>query len=262
MGEGAGTPAALAAVALAGLPGPDEGAWAAVAARAAQVLRPAGAFARLDAAAAWLADWQRPAQPAVTEPVLVVFVADHGVAGAGVSAYPPAVTGEMLAALRTGRATANALATAVGARVEVVDVGTGRPTMDLTRAPALPEAAFAACVAAGRDAVAALGPGPDLLVLGEMGIANTTAAAAVAASLLGGPSAGWVGPGTGVTGEALGPRWRPWTGPGPAWPPRPGPPRTPGRCSARWGGPSWPPWPAPPSRPATGRSRWCWTATW
>jgi len=186
---------------LAGAPGPDEAAAAAVAERAREVLRPAGALARLDELAAWLAAWQGSERPAVRRPAAVVFAADHGVAAAGVSAYPAEVTAAMAKALREGVATACALARQVGATLEVVDVGIGDPTGDLTREPALDPARFRACLQAGRDAVAALDA--DLLVLGEMGIGNTTAAAAVTAILLGRSAEASTGRGTGVDDAGL-----------------------------------------------------------
>src|SRR5215216_7649654 len=169
---------------LAGAPGPDTAAAAAVADRARRVLRPAGALARLDELAAWLAAWQGTRHPAVRRPAAVVFAADHGVARRGVSAYPAEVTAAMLKALREGAATACVMARQVGATLQVVDVGVGDPTGDLAREPALTHARFRACFEAGRRAVAALDA--DLLVLGEMGIGNTTAASAVTATLLGG----------------------------------------------------------------------------
>jgi nicotinate-nucleotide--dimethylbenzimidazole phosphoribosyltransferase len=186
---------------LDGLPEPDAGAAAAVRARAATVLRPAGALARLDEVASWLAGWQRTARPVVGRPACVVFVADHGVAARGVSAYPAAVTAEMLRALSEGRATAAVLASHVGAHLEVVDVGVGRPTADLSCEPALDRERFDQCWTAGAKAVAGLDT--DLVVLGEMGIGNTTPAAAVAAALFGGPTEDWVGRGTGVDDAGL-----------------------------------------------------------
>jgi nicotinate-nucleotide--dimethylbenzimidazole phosphoribosyltransferase len=126
----------------------------------------------------------------------VVFAADHGVAGQGVSAYPAEVTAAMLKALREGAATACAMSRQVGADLQVVDVGVGDPTGDLAREPALTPARFRACFEAGRRAVAALDA--DLLVLGEMGIGNTTAASAVTVTLLGGAAGALTGRGTGV----------------------------------------------------------------
>jgi nicotinate-nucleotide--dimethylbenzimidazole phosphoribosyltransferase len=111
------------------------------------------------------------------------------------------VTAAMVKALREGVATACVLARQVGATLEVVDVGVGVPTGDLTREPALDPARFRACVQAGRDAVAALDT--DLLVLGEMGIGNTTAAAAVTAILLGRSAEASTGRGTGVDDAGL-----------------------------------------------------------
>jgi nicotinate-nucleotide--dimethylbenzimidazole phosphoribosyltransferase len=189
------------AAALADLPGPDIAAVEAIQQRAASVLRPTGALARLDEVAAWLAGWQRTASPRVGNPAAVVFVADHGVAAEDVSAYPAAVTEAMLRALREGVATAAAMARAVGARLDVVDVGVGQPTGNLMREPALSPERFDACLTAGRHVVAALDT--DLLVLGEMGIGNTTPAAAVCAALYGGPAEAWVGRGTGVDDAGL-----------------------------------------------------------
>ena len=178
------------------MPAPDEAAVASVRARAAQVLRPAGALARLDEVAVWLAGWQRTSRPRVEAPGAVVFLADHGVAVEGVSAYTAGVTEAMLRALRAGVATASAMARTIGATLGVVDVGVGRPTGNLAREPALSTTGFEECFAAGRRAVADLKT--DLLVLGEMGISNTTSAAAVCAALFGGPAEEWVGRGTGI----------------------------------------------------------------
>jgi nicotinate-nucleotide--dimethylbenzimidazole phosphoribosyltransferase len=178
------------------LPAPDESASSSLRDRTASVLRPLGALARLDEVAIWLAGWQRTASPEVGSPATVVFVADHGVAQEGVSAYPAAVTEAMLRALQGGVATAAAMARAIGATLDVVDVGVGRPTGNLATEPALTEERFRECLDAGRHAVTALDA--DLLVLGEMGIANTTAAAAVSAALFGGLTELWVGRGTGI----------------------------------------------------------------
>ncbi|HWL65705.1 MAG TPA: nicotinate-nucleotide--dimethylbenzimidazole phosphoribosyltransferase [Actinomycetota bacterium] len=178
------------------LPGPDENSAAAVRERAAQVLRPLGALARLDEVAAWLASWQRTDRPKVAAPAAAIFVADHGVAERGVSAYPQAVTRGMLDALERGGATAAVLAREQGVALEVWDVGVGAPTNDFTVEPALSEDRFEQCLDWGRDAVAELDA--DLLILGEMGIGNTTAAAAVCATLFGLDAEFWTGRGTGV----------------------------------------------------------------
>src|SRR5919106_1091258 len=183
------------------LSAPDEEAAGAVLARAATTLRPAGALRKLDEVAGWLAEWQRTTRPAVSNAVAAVFVADHGVSVEAVSAYPPAVTASMLAALRAGVATASVLARGVGVRLVVEDVGVGRPTGNLRREPALGETRFERSVGSGSELVRA--ERPDLLVLGEMGIGNTTAAAAVCAGLFGGPAEDWTGRGSGIDDDAF-----------------------------------------------------------
>jgi nicotinate-nucleotide--dimethylbenzimidazole phosphoribosyltransferase len=124
------------------------------------------------------------------------------VAAAGdVSAYPVAVTGAMMAAFRAERSTVSAFAAVAGATVDAIDVGVGRPTNDFRFEAALSPERFDEAVAAGRAAVESLDA--DLLVLGEMGIGNTTAAAAISAALDRGSVEGWVGRGTGVDDEGL-----------------------------------------------------------
>jgi nicotinate-nucleotide--dimethylbenzimidazole phosphoribosyltransferase len=186
---------------LADLPPCDVAAHQAVVERAANILRPSGALAWLDQTAAWVAGWQRTDRPAIERPVGVIFAADHGVAASGVSAYPPEVTAAMLAAYESGQATINAFARAAGAELHAVDVGVGRPTGDIRVEAAMTPERFDAVVKQAFDAIDALDC--DLLVLGEMGIGNTTASAAIAASLAGGEAAPWVGRGTGVDDEGL-----------------------------------------------------------
>ena len=181
---------------LGNLPGPDQAAATAVRERASRVLRPLGALARLDEVATWLAGWQRTARPSVSRPAVMVFAADHGVAAERVSAYPVEVTSAMLRALQEGVATASVMAREVGARMRVVDVGVGRPSDNLSREPALSRSRFRECFEAGRQAVAEMDT--DMLLLGEMGIGNTTSAAAVCAVLFGGLAEQWTGRGTGI----------------------------------------------------------------
>ncbi len=183
------------------LPGPDDGSRAAVVERAANVLRPAGALQWLDDVAAWTAGWQRSATPSIEQPAVLVFAADHGVAAAGVSSYPSDVTAAMLSATQTGKATINAFARSAGATVTAVDVGVGDPTGDMRTEAALSPERFDAITQTAFDAVESLDT--DLLVLGELGIGNTTAAAAIAAAFAGGEAAVWVGRGTGIDDDGL-----------------------------------------------------------
>jgi len=180
---------------------PDTTAAAAVRDRAANVLRPAGALSRLDEVAAWLAGWQRTDQPGVDRPEVLLFAADHGVALDGVSAYPAAITAAMCHAVDQSQATVTAFAKDLGATVSLIDVGVGNPTHNLRFEPALDDERFVEAFDAGRAAVAR--SDADILVLGEMGIGNTTPAAAIAAAICGGDPAEWVGPGTGVAGGKL-----------------------------------------------------------
>jgi nicotinate-nucleotide--dimethylbenzimidazole phosphoribosyltransferase len=187
---------------LADLPECDQAARDAVHERAANILRPSGALAWLDEIAAWVAGWQRTSQPRVAKPAGLIFAADHGVAAATkVSAYPTGVTEAMLSAYRQGRSTINAFARLSGATVTAVDVGVGNPTGDIRYEAALSEERFDEIVRTAFAAVDELDC--DLLVLGEMGIGNTTPSAAIAASLAGGETAAWVGRGTGVDDEGL-----------------------------------------------------------
>ena len=187
---------------MVGLPTPDRAAREAVHERAAHILRPSGALAWLDEIAAWVAGWQRTERPAVARPAGLVFAADHGVAAATkVSAYPTGVTEAMFAAFNEGRSTINAFARIAGADVVAIDVGVGDPTGDIRTEAALTEERFDEITRAAFDAVDALDC--DLLVLGEMGIGNTTPSAAIAAALAGGEAAAWVGRGTGVDDDGL-----------------------------------------------------------
>ena len=183
------------------LPGPDEGSMEAVRDRARRVLRPPGALGRLDEAAAWLAGWQRTDHPRVEEPALVMFAGDHGVVERGVTPYGSDVTASVVKAVEAGVATSSVMAEEVGAALHVFDVGVGLPTGDISIVPAMSEERFLDAFEGGRQAVSTLRT--DLVVLGEMGIGNTTSAAAVACALFGGPAAKWTGRGSGIDDEML-----------------------------------------------------------
>ena len=185
---------------LAMLPGPDLAARTAAVEREGQLTKPAGALGRLEAIAEWLATWQGRHPPDVRRPRTIVFAANHGVARRGVSAFPASVTQQMMANFAAGGAAVNQLCTAMDADLRVYELDLERPTADFTEGPAMTEEACARALAYGMMAIE---PGVDLVALGEMGIANTTAAAALACALFGGTADDWVGPGTGVAGPAL-----------------------------------------------------------
>ena len=183
---------------------PDRDAAASVRTRAENVLRPAGAFQRLDDIAVHIAGWRATTTPRVDAPAVIVFAGDHGVAAGGVSNYPADITAAMLAAVEQGRATINAMARSVGATLDVIDVGVGVPTGDIRTETAMTAERFDTIVATAFDAVdRAADEGADLLVLGELGIGNTTVSAAISAALIGGGAEAWVGRGTGVDDDGL-----------------------------------------------------------
>ena len=182
------------------LPGPDLDAAAAVAARQAQLTKPAGSLGRLEELAAWLATWQGRAEPRVERPHTAVFAGNHGVAAQGVSAYPAAVTAQMVRNFIDGGAAVNQLCALVEADLRVYELALEQPTRDFTQAPAMDEDECARAISYGMMAVES---GIDVLALGEMGIANTTSAAALCHALFGGAAADWVGRGTGIDDAAL-----------------------------------------------------------
>ncbi len=165
----------------------------AVVARQQTLTKPPGSLGRLEALAAWLARWQGRATPRLDRVGVLVFAGNHGVTAQAVSPYPAAVTGQMVANFARGGAAINQLATLAGATLQVVPLALETPTADITLAPAMTKSEFASAIDAGSAAVM---PGTDLLCLGEMGIGNTAAAAALCTALFGGT--GWAGRGAGL----------------------------------------------------------------
>ncbi|HWK47581.1 MAG TPA: nicotinate-nucleotide--dimethylbenzimidazole phosphoribosyltransferase [Stellaceae bacterium] len=182
------------------LPGPDLEAGTATAMRETQLTKPAGSLGRLEELSVWLATWQAKHPPSAGHPRTSVFAGNHGVAGRGVSAYPAEVTAQMVQNFVAGGAAVNQLCQMVDSDLRVYELALDEPTADFTVEPAMTEADCAKAMAYGMMTVE---PGIDVLALGEMGIANTTAAAALCLALFGGSAADWVGPGTGVSGERL-----------------------------------------------------------
>lgn len=179
---------------------PDDASGEAARARNASLTKPPGALGRLEDLAIWYARWRGDARPRIERPQIAIFAGNHGVAARGVSAFPPEVTRQMVDNFAAGGAAINQIAGTVGARIAVRALSLDRPTEDFTRARAMDEAALCEAVSTGWETV---DPDADLLVPGEMGIANTSSAAALAAALYGGGAAAWVGRGTGVEGRSL-----------------------------------------------------------
>lgn len=168
--------------------------------RDAQLTKPAGSLAQLEALAIWLARWQHRHPPKIDHPRVAVFAGNHGIAARGVSAFPAEVTRQMVANFQQGGAAVNQLCKNADADLRVYEMALDDPTADFTQEPALSEEECARSLSYGMMAVE---PGVDLLCVGEMGIANTTSASAMAAALFGGTGLDWAGPGTGIAGETL-----------------------------------------------------------
>lgn len=186
--------------ALRDLPSPDDAAKAGAEARNAQLTKPPGALGRLEDLAQWYASWRGDPRPSINAPQIVIFAGNHGVAARGVSAFPAEVTVQMVGNFQAGGAAINQLAKAAGARIDVHALDLDTPTADFTTAPAMTPGEFYTALATGWQALA---PEADLLIPGEMGIGNTTSAAALAAALFGGAAEDWVGKGTGVDAAGL-----------------------------------------------------------
>ncbi len=182
------------------LPGGDARAAEAAAQRQQILTKPPGSLGRLEDLAIWLAHWQRREIPRLDHVMIAVFAGNHGVAERGVSAYPQAVTLQMVANFAGGGAAINQIARQAGADLRVVPIELDRPTRDFTVAAAMDDDELLNAIEIGYRTVP---PDCDLLAVGEMGIANTTTAAMLCAALLGGGAARWAGRGTGVDDAGL-----------------------------------------------------------
>jgi nicotinate-nucleotide--dimethylbenzimidazole phosphoribosyltransferase len=191
-------------VTIPGIDPVDEGARAAARRALDAKTKPRGSLGRLEELAAQIAAVRGTPSPGRLQAAVVVAAADHGVADEGVSAYPAEVTRQMLANFESEGAAVAVLARAAGARVHVVDVGVGRPSGNIAVGPALTESHTQRLVddgvACARDLAA---EGIGIVALGEMGIGNSTVAAALAAELLGVDAARVCGRGTGIDDDGL-----------------------------------------------------------
>lgn len=191
------------------------------AARARQMLltKPPGSLGMLETVAIQLAALQRNESPCADRVWISIFAADHGVAAEGVSAFPQAVTGEMLRNFASGGAAISVLAAALGAQLEVVNLGTvndpggidgvrrvpiAASTANFCIEPAMTPAQLQAALAIGAESIGfARSSGAQVFIGGEMGIANTTAATALACALLGDPPVQLTGAGTGLDAAGI-----------------------------------------------------------
>lgn len=179
-----------------------------------QLTKPRGSLGRLEEIAIRLAGLQGSPTPTPDPVQILLCAADHGVAAEGVSRFPQSVTNQMVRNIAAGGAAISVLTRALDARLEILDLGTledpgtiegvrservGPGTGNIAREPAMTDAQLVATMNAGRAAAArAIDSGARLLICGEMGIANTTPATALACALLDLPAGALVGPGTGL----------------------------------------------------------------
>ncbi len=182
------------------MPGPDYEAIDAVTQRDKELVKPAGALGRLEDIVLWVAGWQGKGKPTCQRPLVAIFAGDHGVTKHGVSPYPQSVTRQMLDTFSAGGAAINQICASYDLGLKVFDLAIGMPTGDITVEAAMDEQTAAATIAFGMEAIAG---GTDLLILGEMGIGNTTIAASIYNALYGGKASDWAGRGTGIDDAGL-----------------------------------------------------------
>jgi nicotinate-nucleotide--dimethylbenzimidazole phosphoribosyltransferase len=185
---------------IADLPPIDTVKASAAVARDAVLTKPQGALGKLEDLAVWISGWQAKHPPTYDNPQIVIFAGNHGVCAQGISAFPADVTAQMVANFQAGGAAINQLASAFDATFSVVPLSLESPTADFTKGPAMTAEECASALETGWNALA---PDTDMLVIGEMGIGNTTVAATLSAALFGGTGADWAGPGTGLTQEGV-----------------------------------------------------------
>ena len=176
------------------LPALDKAAADAARDRQNSLTKPPGSLGRLEQLAEFMAGWRGTARPEIWRAQALVFAGNHGVCAQGVNPYPQEVTAQMVANFERGGAAINQLCAVNGADLTVIALELGRPTGDFTEGPAMSETD---CLDAFWQGASAVDDGADVLILGEMGIGNSTVAAALASACFGGPVAEWVGPGTG-----------------------------------------------------------------
>ena len=185
---------------LSSLPGPDTSARKQAETREPKLTKPPGSLGRMENISAWVSTWQGAHPPRMATPRARVFAGNHGVVRKGVSAYPAEVTQQMVISFEAGVAAVNQICKTFDVELQVVPLDLQTPTQDFTEQPALSEKEFVAAFNIGANAVP---DQTDLVCLGEMGIGNTTSAAAICLALYGGSATDWTGAGTGVTGTTL-----------------------------------------------------------
>ncbi|MEO8685703.1 MAG: nicotinate-nucleotide--dimethylbenzimidazole phosphoribosyltransferase, partial [Devosia sp.] len=158
------------------VPDGDESAVAAVRAHDAQLTKPPGSLGQLEKLVEFLARWQGRAKPQLDNPMVTIFAGNHGVTDQGVSAFPREVTAQMVANFTGGGAAISQICALHEINLRVFELALELPTGDIIKEAALDDKMCAATIAYGMEAIAGK---PDLICIGEMGIGNTTIAAAI-----------------------------------------------------------------------------------
>ena len=168
--------------------------------RQQQLTKPPGSLGRLEDLAIWMAGWQGQEKPEIKAPACLIFAGNHGVAQNGVSAFPPEVTEQMVLNFQHGGAAINQLCQAAGSSLNVFPLSLDTPTADFSEQPAMSVEDTLAAMQIGADAIP---DDADLILPGEMGIGNTSSAAALSHLVFGGKADTWTGRGTGLDDDRL-----------------------------------------------------------
>jgi len=185
---------------IAELPAPDAAAQSAARRRQSSLTKPPGSLGRLEELAEFMAGWRATARPEITNAQALIFAGNHGICAQGVNAFPQSVTAQMVQNFEAGGAAINQLCQTSGAELSVIALEQLAPTQDFTAGNAMTEAQVLSALNRGAAAVQS---DTQVLILGEMGIGNSTVAAALCAALFGGSTAKWVGPGTGSNADGM-----------------------------------------------------------
>ncbi len=169
--------------------------------RQLQLTKPEGSLGLLEEIAIWLAGWQQREEPRAELVQALVFAGNHGIVDEGVSPFPAEVTAQMVANFKAGGAAINVLTNLFGHKLAVIPIELNRPTANFAKEPAMSGAETLHAINIGADAVLKLEA--DFIYFGEMGIGNTTSAAAIAAAVFGGTGVDWAGPGTGLDEQGV-----------------------------------------------------------
>ena len=165
-----------------------------------QLTKPVGSLGKLEELAIWMAGWQRKIKPSIKNAHCLIFAGNHGVSNKGVSAYPSEVTYQMVENFKKGGAAINQLCDLANIKLSVIPIDLDKPTKDFSEVKAMEKNEVFSAMQLGFDSVPSH---CDLLVLGEMGISNTTSASAISCALFNEPVAHMTGIGTGLNKNQL-----------------------------------------------------------